>query len=218
MSFSDILDCKRVGDGVALMRLNRPKSRNALSRALRGDIVSCLAKLGEDDDVQAVVLTGNGEVFCAGFDLRELSEGNAHEIFAGAEAYHRDVHSFAKPLIAAVNGPALAGGMDLALMCDVRFGCAATRFGQPQVRMGIPAAFDLVRTALDEGSARYLCLSGDVIDASTAHAMGVVTKLFEDAGQMLEETLAAAASIAGSNGSAAMKARMLERQPTLFGE
>lgn len=216
MSFSEILQCDSYDDGVVQLTLNRPDRRNALSSALREDIVRCLAALEADDNVRAVTLTGQGEIFCAGFDLKELGEGDASVIFADARIYHQKVYSFSKPLIAAVNGPAMAGGMDLAFMCDVRLGCSSTQFGQPQVRMGIPAAFDLLRTVLDEGSARYLCLTGNPMDANQSLASGAITELYADPVELRTQALACAAVIAQSNAGTAMKARFLATQAALF--
>jgi enoyl-CoA hydratase/carnithine racemase len=91
-------------------------------------IVRCLDTLAQQAAIQVVVFTGAGPAF------------------AQAVGYHRKVYTFPKPLLAAVNGPALAGGMDLAVMGDVRIAAETATFGQPQVRLGIPAAYDLLRT------------------------------------------------------------------------
>jgi enoyl-CoA hydratase len=216
MSHSEILQLDKIDDGVAVLTLNRPTSRNALSSALRGDIADCLKALESDDDVKSAVLTGAGEVFCAGFDLKELAAGHTEEIFAEARKYHHAVHTFTKPLIAAVNGPAMAGGMDLAFMCDIRLGCGATRFGQPQVRMGIPAAYDLMRSVTDESTARHICLTGDVLDADAALARGLVSALYADGEQLRAEALACAALMAQSDAGKTMKAQFLAQQPRLF--
>ena len=99
---------------------------------------SSWARLAKSDEVRAVVLTGAGPVFCAGFDRSEFSGGGMEEVFADAMEYHRLVYTFSKPLIAAVNGPALGGGCDLAAMCDFRLAATTAVFGQPQVRFGAP--------------------------------------------------------------------------------
>lgn len=216
MNYSDILILDKQSNGVALVTLNRPDARNALSSALRADIVGCLAELRADDGVKAVVLTGEGEIFCAGFDLKELGEGDPQAIFAEARTYHHEVYTFGKPLICAVNGPAMAGGMDLALMCDIRLGSASTQFGQPQVRMGIPAAFDLVRSVVDEGTARQLCLTGNRLKAQEALAKGILVDLYQDRAELMTEALACAAVIADSKASSAMKNRFVAAQPSLF--
>ena len=207
---------EEVAEEVARLTLNRPASKNALSRALRNELVSQLTDLAADDTIEAVILTGAGDVFCAGFDLKELSHGDSAEIFADAANYHRVVHRFPKPLIAAVNGPALAGGMDLALMCDIRLGTFQARFGQPQVRFGIPAAYDLVSSVCDGGTARYLCLTGNVLESDEALARGFLSERFSDVVQLQQETLRHATVIAESKTGSASKATFLARQPSLF--
>ncbi len=105
MDTETLLISERPVEGITRLTLNRPESKNALSQALRAELVSQLSELSTDDDCKAVILTGAGDVFCAGFDLKELSSGDSAEIFADAANYHRVVHRFPKPLIAAVNGP-----------------------------------------------------------------------------------------------------------------
>ena len=117
---ADSLTILEESDGVAVLTLNRPEKRNALSRAARDEIVQRLDALEKSDAVRAVVLTGAAPAFCAGFDRAELAGGGMAEVFADAVEYHRRVYTFAKPLIGAVNGPALGGGCDLAAMCDFR--------------------------------------------------------------------------------------------------
>jgi enoyl-CoA hydratase len=166
-----------VADGVALLTVNRPEKRNALSRALRGELVQRLDELAKNDEVRAVVLTGAGPVFCAGFDRSEFSEGGMEEVFADATEYHRRVFTFAKPLIAAVNGPALGGGCDLAAMCDFRIAAATALFGQPQVKFGAAAAYDLMRAVLGTSAAREMCLTGRNYDAEEALRIGLVNRV-----------------------------------------
>ncbi len=217
MSDSDVLGLERLEDRVVLLTLNRPEHRNALSLQLRTDLANCLKALAADEFVAAVVLRGAGDVFCAGFDLKELSEGDAAAIFSEARAYHHAVHTFSKPLIAAVNGPAMAGGMDLAFMCDIRLGCPDSAFGQPQVRMGIPAAYDLLASVTDAATARYLSLTGDKLDASTALARGILANLYPNNETLLHEAAACASTIAKGNGGARMKAQFVATQPELYG-
>jgi len=211
-----LLESER-GDGVAVLTLNRPQQRNALSAELRRRLASTLARLEEDPRVGAVVLTGAGEVFCAGFDLKELQGGDAAHVFADAQAYHHRVYTFGKPLVAAVNGAALAGGMDLAAMCDVRLAVAGATFGQPQVRLGIPAAYDLMRTVVDEATTRLLCLTGRQLGADDARLRGFIAAVYPERDTLLKEALAIAADAAKAKGSAAIKRRCIEAQPALFG-
>lgn len=103
--------------------LNRPKKRNALNYALRQAIIDTLHRLAADNEAKVVVVCGSGGMFCAGFDLDELmAADDSAQVFSQATAYHHAVHTFAKPLVAAIEGAAMAGGMDLALMCDLRVG------------------------------------------------------------------------------------------------
>jgi len=184
-----------VADGVALLTVNRPEKRNALSRALRGELVQRLDELAKSDEVRAVVLTGAGPVFCAGFDRSEFAEGGMEEVFADATEYHRRVITFAKPLIAAVNGPALGGGCDLAAMCDFRLAAATALFGQPQVKFGAAAAYDLMRVVLGTSAAREMCLTGRTYDAEEALRIGLVNRVvvpeeLVDAARTLAEEIA----------------------------
>lgn len=216
MTDESLLLIEQPSEGVARLTLNRPKSKNALSQALRAELVEQLAAIAADDAIEAVILTGTGDVFCAGFDLKELAAEDRLATFAEAANYHRVVHRFPKPLIAAVNGPALAGGMDLALMCDIRLGTIHARFGQPQVRFGIPAAYELVASICDEGTARYLCLTGDIIDSGTALARGILATRFQDNEQLQQESLNCAVAIVESKTGSATKSAFLARQPSLF--
>ena len=161
---SESLTILDVAEGAAVLTLNRPAKRNALSRVLRDEIVERLDELTKNSDVRAVVLTGAGPVFCAGFDRSEFAGGSMAEVFADATEYHRRVFTFPKPLIAAVNGPALGGGCDLAAMCDFRLAAASAAFGQPQVRFGAAAAYELMRVVVGTGMAREMCLTGRPVD------------------------------------------------------
>jgi len=182
-------------EGAAVLTLNRPDKRNALSRALREEIVERLDALEKNEAVRAVVLTGAPPAFCAGFDRSELAGGAMEEIFAAATEYHRRVYAFSKPLIAAVNGPALGGGCDLAVMCDFRLAASTAIFGQPQVRFGAAAAYDLMRAVLGSGAAREMCLTGRSYDAAEALRIGLVNRVLEPA-ELLDAARALAREIA----------------------
>lgn len=216
MNSETLLISELPAEGVSRLTLNRPHSRNALSRALRAELVARLTEIARDDAIEVVILTGAGDVFCAGFDLKELSTNDASAVFADAANYHRIVHRFPKPIIAAVNGPALAGGMDLALMCDMRLGTMDARFGQPQVRFGIPAAYDLVASVCGMNTARHLCLTGEVIESDVALARSILSERFADNAQLQQEALNSATAIAQSGSGRASKSAFLAGQPTLF--
>jgi len=204
-------------DGAAVLKLNRPEKRNALSRALREEIVQRLDALAKSDAVRAVVLTGAAPAFCAGFDRSEFAGGGMAETFAEATEYHRRVYTFPKPLIAAVNGPALGGGCDLAAMCDLRLASTAAVFGQPQVRFGAAAAYDLMREVLGSGAAREMCLSGRAYDASEACRIGLVNRVVEPA-ELLDAAWVLAREVASLPEGVAESSKrgFVAAQPPLF--
>lgn len=208
-------------DGIGVMTLNRPEKRNALSRALRADVVERLDRVAEDDSVRVLVLTGAGPAFCAGFDRSEFGgePDSMAEIFLESTAYHRRVYSFEKPIVAAVNGPALGGGCDLAAMCDIRLASTAAWFGQPQVRFGAPAVFGLMREVLPEGVAREMCLTGRPYHAAEAERIGLVNRVVEPA--ELEQAARVVAQQVATlpAGLARTSKRMfVDLQPALFRE
>jgi enoyl-CoA hydratase len=204
-------------DGIALLTLNRPEKRNALSRALRDEIVRCLDELAKTDGVRVAILTGAGTAFSAGFDRTEFAGGNMVEVFLQSLAYHRRVYTFEKPLIAAVNGSALGGGCDLAAMCDIRLAATTAVFGQPQIRFGAPAAYDLIRAVIGAGAAREMCVTGRTYSAQEALAIGLVSHVVEPS-QLLEKAKAIAREITALPEGMAetIKRTFLAEQPTLF--
>jgi enoyl-CoA hydratase len=206
-----------VADGVAVLTLNRPKKRNALSRMLRDEIVQRLGVLEKDVSVQAAVLTGAPPAFCAGFDRSEFEGGAMAEVFAESIAYHDRVYRFSKPLIAAVNGPALGGGCDLAALCDFRLAATTASFGQPQVRFGAPAIYELMRAVIGTGAAREMCLTGRSYDAQEALAIGLVNRVVEP-GELLDAAGAAARVIASlpEGMPETVKRSFVAQQPRIF--
>lgn len=213
---TQLLTVEPRGDGVVVVALERPTKRNALNAELRQGLIDTFLELASDDGVRAVVLTGSGGTFCAGFDLDELMTADQPaEVFDHATAYHEAVHTFAKPLIAAIEGAAVAGGMDLALMCDLRVAAVDAKFGQPQVKMGVPVAFDLLASVVPEPAARELCLTGRVITATEALDIGLIHRSTES-GAALDEALILAHDIADVSGAIAMKKMFVSAQPDLF--
>ncbi|MCP4005480.1 MAG: enoyl-CoA hydratase/isomerase family protein [bacterium] len=204
-------------DGVAVLTLDRPAKRNALSRALREELISRLDALAKDEGVSSVILTGAGPVFCAGFDRSEFAGNEMAEVFSDAVEYHDRVYTFAKPLVAAVNGAALGGGCDLAAMCDLRIAARTAVFGQPQVRFGAAAAYDLMREVMPTGPAREMCLTGRPYSSEEALSIGLVNAIHEP-----EVLLDAARELASSIATlpdglpAETKRQFLVRQPLLF--
>ena len=184
-------------DTTATVTLNRAEKRNALNTQLRDEISAALGEREADGGVSVAVLTGAGPVFCAGFDTKEFETTPPAEIFAGESSrrYHHRVQHFAKPLVAAVNGPAMGGGFDLAVLCDVRVAVETAAFAHPEIKFGAPVLFGPLREIIGGGLARDLCLSGRRIDAQEAHRIGLVSAVVPGE-RLLEEAKAVARTIA----------------------
>jgi len=181
--------------GIGILTLNRPNKRNAISIRMRREISDCLLEWGDSGNVGAAILTGAGSVFSAGFDLSEFREpARFDELFDSSSRYHRDVWSFPKPLIAAVNGPAMGGGVDLATLCDLRICAPAASFGHPEVKFGAPPLVTPLRWIVGEGRARDLALTGRSIDSGEALRIGLVTRIV-DADRLTDEALRVARGI-----------------------
>ena len=162
----------RPSAAVAVLTLDRPDRRNALSVALRDEIVDRLQVLAADEELKVVVLTGAGEVFCAGFDLKEFDRGFADpafmdELWASSDRYHHAVAEFPLITIAAVNGPAVAGGFDLAILCDLRVAATTATFSHPEYTFG-EVVYGPLHALVGGALARDLCLTGRVLSASEA--------------------------------------------------
>jgi enoyl-CoA hydratase len=164
---------------VRVLRLNRPEARNALSAALRTELIQCLQEAGNDGGVGAVVLTGEGSAFAAGADLGELLARSTEEQLHFLQPPHvySIVEGLAKPVVAAVNGHALGAGLELATACDVRVCADSARLGQPEVNLGlIPGGGGTQRLSrlVGSGQAARLVLTGDPVTAEEALRIGLV--------------------------------------------
>ncbi|MCP4002593.1 MAG: enoyl-CoA hydratase/isomerase family protein [bacterium] len=186
------------GDGVAVLTLDRPERKNALSIALRDEISDALAELASQDGVKVVILTGAGSVFCAGFDLGEFGRIGEREfadrIWASSDRFHRALIEFPLPTIAAVNGPAMGGGCDLALMCDLRIASEAASFSHPEAAFGT-VAYGLLHDLIGGSLARELTLTGRAVDAKEAETRGLAVRVVT-ADALQDEALDLARSIA----------------------
>jgi enoyl-CoA hydratase/carnithine racemase len=162
-----------------VLRLNRPRARNALTLSLISGIGAAVAEAEADPDIRAVVLTGTGDrAFCAGMDLRSFAAGDAMQDATEAMAnYERLVRGeITVPLIGAANATALAGGFELLLACDLIIASDTAEFGLPEVKRGLFAAGGgtNIGTRVPLSIALELALTGDSISASRAHAIGLV--------------------------------------------
>ena len=164
---------------VALVTLQRPDKRNALSIDLRVELADAFGRLAADDGIACIVLTGAGTAFCSGMDTSQFGGDLEHRrrlVETSTGAFHA-VGRCPKPVVAAVNGPALAGGFALALLCDVRIASEHATFGYPELPIGIPPSYAAARAAVNPGVARDLCLTGRVLDAAEALRLGIVLEV-----------------------------------------
>ena len=185
-----------VEDGVATITLNRPEKRNALSIAVRDLVSDALDGLESDELVKCAVLTGAGDVFCAGFDLAEFrvgAPGFQQELWASSDRFHRTVLCFPLPLVASINGPALAGGFDLAVMCDIRLASTTTRFAHPEQAWS-QVVYGPLEALVGGAVARDLCFTGRTIEADEALRLGLVSTVVEP-GDLAATTASVVASI-----------------------
>jgi enoyl-CoA hydratase len=166
---------------IATITLNRPKVLNALSPALIGELASALSDLDADPEVRAAVLTGGPKVFAAGADIGDMAEQTAvDQLLRDQTGRWAPLAGFKKPLIAAVNGYALGGGCEVALMCDLIIAGDSARFGQPEINLGIiPGAGGTQRWPRTVGKyvAMEVMLTGNAITAQRAHELGIVNRV-----------------------------------------
>ena len=208
-----VVELERRG-GVALVTLNRPEARNAISPEVSQTMAATLDEIEADRDVWCVVITGTGPVFCAGADLKVVASGRGVEImlerggFAGL--VEREV---TKPIICAVNGPALAGGFEIVLACDFVVASEDAVFGLPEVQRGLlAAAGGPIRLAqrVPLAVALELAVLGEPITAARAHALGLVNRVVP-ATDVLDAALAMADRIIANSPAAVRGARRLVR-------
>lgn len=183
------VDFERDGH-VAVITINRPEARNAVNGAVASGIEQALDDYEADEDLWVAILTGTGSVFCAGADLKEIASGNARSLstskggFGGLVKRNRE-----KPLLAAINGTAVAGGLELMLACDLAIAVDAAKFGLPEVKRSLVAGagglFRLPR-AVGRSVAMELIMTGDTIGAKRACELGLINAVVEPEALMSE--------------------------------
>ena len=195
---------------VVTVRLHRPHVLNALSSALLSELLDALRPLDADPEVGCFVVTGSERVFAAGADIKEMAGRTAAQMVA--EDYFADWEEFADlrtPKIAAVNGPALGGGCELAMMCDLVVAGESAVFGQPEIKLGvIPGIGGTQRLTrlVGKATAMDLVLTGRTMDAREAVRRGLVSRVVPD-DRVLPEAMEAAATIASYGRTAVRAAR-----------
>ena len=167
---------------VAIVTMNRPDALNALSRALRAELVKTFAELAEDDTVRVAILTGAGRAFTAGVDLKEAGQtGFALGADGGEIDLAKWLASYPWPIIGAINGFAITGGFELALMCDVLLASENAKFADTHARVGIMPGWGLsqkLSRLIGISRAKELSFSGNFLDAETAERWGLVNHVY----------------------------------------
>ena len=191
-------------DGILVVTINRPEAKNAMTKAAAEGIAAAMDRLDSDDSLRVGILTGAGGTFCSGMDLKGFLRGESPSIegrgFGGIVQKPPE-----KPLIAAVEGYALAGGLELMIACDLVVANAGAKFGIPEVKRGLVAAAGGVMMLPDqipERIAMELALTGDFIDAARAYELGLINRVTE--GNALAGAKELAASIV-ANGPLAVR-------------
>jgi enoyl-CoA hydratase/carnithine racemase len=195
---AELVESSRDG-GVALLRLNRPEARNALSPELMEQLAVELERLDPDPEIRCAVIAGSDKVFAAGADIKAMSERSfAEALRHPAASFWRRLAAIKTPMIAAVSGYALGGGCELALACDMIVAAEGATFGQPEINLGIiPGGGGTQRLARVLGKQRAMeyVLTGRRFGTAEAEAMGLVNKVAPD-DSWLDEAMALAATVA----------------------
>ncbi|MCQ9618126.1 enoyl-CoA hydratase-related protein [Paenalcaligenes niemegkensis] len=189
LTLSEVI-LERIHPGIAVVRLNRPHVRNALNLSIRQELAEVFRGFMDDDELRCVILTGDEKSFAAGADIEDMSKISAIEMYQRhTERLWNAVAECPVPVISAVNGFALGGGLELAMNTDIIVAGRNARFGQPEVKVGImPGAGGTQRLtrAVGKFQAMYLCLTGNLLNADEAYTLGLVSKVVDDEAVMTE--------------------------------
>src|SRR5471032_913241 len=199
MTASDVLLIERPASHIAVLRLNRPQVRNALNLAVRARLADEITRFAADPEIRCLVATGSDAAFAAGADIGEMAQAGPAEIMAAnVQKYWRIITECPKPLIAAIEGYALGGRLELALCADIIVAGEGARLGLPEVKLGIlPGGGGTQKLARLVGSKRamLLLMTGRMFSATEALAMGVISEVVPT-GQALPRALEIATEIA----------------------
>lgn len=181
---ADFINLKK-SQGVLTITLDNPKTLNSLDDQMLFQLGEAIDKAENDDEVRVVIITGSGKSFVAGADIKAMSEMDAAQGKKFAEmgaGLFRRIEKLSKPVIAAINGFALGGGCELAMVCDIRIASNKAKFGQPEVCLGITPGFSgtqRLARIVGIGKAKELIFSGNIIDANEAYRIGLIEQLAE---------------------------------------
>ncbi len=213
----ETLELERRGH-VWIVRLNRPSKMNAMSPRMFSELQLVMGSASDDWSVHAIVLTGSGKAFSAGADINTFEklqdDAEYHAQLATVEAAFRAVEDCAVPVIAAVNGPALAGGLEILLFCDFVLAVDVATFGFSEILVGLQPVYGLSRGSANAGRnwIRYLAYTGESLSASTALSIGIVQKVLPTTHSLMMEAMRIANRIAALPTSAVREGKRLEAE------
>lgn len=196
---------------VALLTINRPKALNALSNEVAAEIYAALKAYDADEQIGAIVLTGNERAFAAGADIAAMKDWTYQDVYKSnyLAGDWEGITKIRKPIIAAVSGYALGGGCELAMACDTIFAADTAKFGQPEIKLGVIPGYggtQRLPRAIGKAKAMDLVLTGRMMDAEEAERSGLVSRVVP-ADTLLQEALEAAAVIASMSLPSVMMAK-----------
>jgi len=193
---------------VGIVTLNRPDALNALNRKLCAELMDVLAGWERDAAIGCVIITGAGRAFAAGADIKEMAPQSYMDVYLNDmfAAFETTISAFRKPIVAAVNGFALGGGCELAMLCDFILASEAAKFGQPEINLGVmPGIGGTQRLTRLVGKSKTMemCLTGRMMDAAEAERAGLVSRVIAPE-KLMDEARAAAKKIAAQSQPIAM--------------
>jgi enoyl-CoA hydratase len=196
---------------ILLITLNRPEKRNSLHPDLIRDLAETLAQTAEDKSVNVVVITGAGPSFCSGLDLNYLLGLDPEDKVAYVESafvVFKKLYALPQPVIAAINGPAMAGGFDLAAFCDIRLCASSATFAQTEVLLGLTQIMYPIYKVIGLSRAKELAMTGEVISAEEAYRIGLVNRVYP-AEDLLDRALELAVTLAARPREALLETKLL---------
>ena len=203
-----------IADKVATVTIHRPDKGNALAPAVLEEITGVFTALADRQDVNVALLTGGERYFSAGFDLNEIRKLEKVSNEAYTALFHRAYRAILfceQPVIAAVGGPAIAGGFDLTMMCDIRYASTRAKFGQREIVLSLTPIMDPLWRIIGLGRAKEVALTGRIYDAHEAERMGYVSKVFPE-GELLSSVGAIAREMAGYDRQCLAETKRLSNQ------
>ena len=197
-----------IEDNIGIITFNRPQALNAISVQVRDELGDAISIMSANDNIGAIILTGNGKAFAAGADIKEMQSNSYMDMYLSDNSAKLQViiANCRKPVIAAVNGYALGGGCELAMMCDFILAAQGSKFGQPEISIGAMPGWggtQRLTGLIGKSKAMDMCLTGRMLDADEAERAGLVARVFEP-NTFLEDAKKVAKQVAANSRPAAM--------------